>query len=248
MGFDEIIYEKANRVAVITLNRPARLNAWTARMESELREALLDSEHDDKVGAIVITGAGKAYCAGADMGALNRVADGTTSAVQAVSGEVAGTSETRADFRQRFSWIAGLRKPVIGAINGACVGMGFTTALYHDIRIASERARMGLIFVRRGLGIEHGASWLLPRIVGLSNALDLALSGRLLEAEEALRIGLVSRVVAHAKRLIYHHLSTDLGTALAEENESIAVVTHSEDFKEGIRAFQEKRAPRFVGR
>ena len=84
MGFDEIIYEKANHVAVITLNRPARLNAWTARMESELREALLDSEHDDKVGAIVITGAGKAYCAGADMGALNRVADGTTSAVQAV--------------------------------------------------------------------------------------------------------------------------------------------------------------------
>ena len=151
MGFDEIIYEKANRVAVITLNRPARLNAWTAAMESELREALLDSEHDDKVGAIVITGAGKAYCAGADMGALNRVADGTTSAVQAVSGEVAGTSEPRADFRQRFSWIAGLRKPVIGAINGACVGMGFTTALYHDIRIASERARMGLIFVRRGL-------------------------------------------------------------------------------------------------
>jgi len=273
MAFDEIIYEKANRVAVITLNRPARLNAWTARMEPELREALLDSEHDDKVGAIVITGAGKAYCAGADMGALNRVADGTTSAVQAVSGEVAGTSETRADFRQRFSWIAGLRKPVIGAINGACVGMGFTTALYHDIRIASERARMGLIFVRRGLGIEHGASWLLPRIVGLSNALDLALSGRLLDAEEALRIGLVSRVVAHeqlmptalemageiatncsplgvahAKRLIYHHLSTDLGTALAEENESIAVMTHSEDFKEGIRAFQEKRAPRFVGR
>src|SRR5258708_25131993 len=83
MGLDEIIYEKANRVAVITLNRPARLNAWTARMESELREALLDSEHDDKVGAIVITGAGKAYCAGADMGALNRVADGTTSAAQA---------------------------------------------------------------------------------------------------------------------------------------------------------------------
>ena len=123
MEFDEIIYEKANRVAIITLNRPARLNAWTGRMESELREALLDSERDDKVGAIVITGAGKAYCAGADMGALNRVADGTTSAVQAVSGEVAGTSETRADFRQRFSWIAGLSKPVIGAINGACVGM-----------------------------------------------------------------------------------------------------------------------------
>src|SRR5262249_19603401 len=99
MGFDDIIYEKANRVAVITLTRPARLNAWTAKMESELRQALLDSERDDKVGAIVITGAGKAYCAGADMGLLNRVADGTTSGVQTVTGEVAGTSETREDFR-----------------------------------------------------------------------------------------------------------------------------------------------------
>ena len=132
---------------------------------------------------------------------------------------------------------------------------------------------MGLIFVRRGLAIEHGASWLLPRIVGLSNALDLALSGRLVDGDEALRMGLVSRVVeheqlmptalemageiatncsplgvSHAKRLIYHHLLTDLGTALAEENESIEVMTHSEDFREGIRAFQEKRAPRFVGR
>jgi len=273
MNFEDIIYEKANRVAVITLNRPARLNAWTPRMESELRKAILDSDRDDKIGAIVLTGAGKAYCAGADMSTLNNVAEGTVSAVQAVSGEVGGTSETRADFRQRFSWLAGLRKPVIGAINGACVGMGFTTALYQDIRIASERARMGLIFVRRGLAIEHGASWMLPRIVGLANALELAISGRLITAEEALRIGLVNRVVphellmptaleiageiatscsplgiSHVKRLIYHHLLTDLKTAVAEENESIATMTGSADFKEGIRAFQEKRAPHFVGR
>jgi enoyl-CoA hydratase/carnithine racemase len=162
---------------------------------------------------------------------------------------------------------------VIGAINGACVGMGFTTALYHDIRIASDRARMGLIFVRRGLAIEHGSSWMLPRIVGLANALELAVSGRLIDAHEAMRIGLVNKVVphedlmpaalemageianncsplgvAHAKRLIYHHLLTDLSTAVAEENESIAVMTHSEDFKEGIKAFQEKRPPRFTGR
>ncbi|HZO82470.1 MAG TPA: enoyl-CoA hydratase-related protein [Candidatus Binataceae bacterium] len=273
MSFEEIIYEKANRVAVITLNRPARLNAWTGRMEAELREAMLDSDRDDNVGAIVVTGAGKAYCAGADMGALNRIAEGSETAGAAVSGEVAGTGETRTDFRQRFSWIVGLHKPVIGAINGACVGMGFTTALYHDLRIASERARMGLIFVRRGLAIEHGASWMLPRIVGLANALELAVTGRLLDAEEALRIGLVNKVVpheqlmptalemageiatscsplgvAHAKRLIYHHLLTDLTTAIVEENESIGVMTHSDDFKEGIRAFQEKRAPRFTGR
>src|SRR5258708_32916947 len=115
MGLDEIIYEKANRVAVITLNRPARLNAWTARMESELREALLDSEHDDKVGAIVITGAGKAYCAGADMGALNRVADGTTSAVPAVSGGVPGPSGTRAGRPQAVSWSRALPRPATAA-------------------------------------------------------------------------------------------------------------------------------------
>lgn len=273
MGFDEIIYEKANRVAVITLNRPARLNAWTARMESELREALLDSEHDDKVGAIVITGAGKAYCAGADMGALNRVADGTTSAVQAVSGEVAGTSETRADFRQRFSWIAGLRKPVIGAINGACVGLGFTTCLYQDIRIASENARMGLIFVRRGLAIEHGSSWMLPRIVGLANAVELAITGRLVDANEALEMGLVNRVVpqdklmatarevaseiankcsplgvAQAKKLIYQHLFTDLATGVRDDDASMEMMTRSEDFKEGVKAFVEKRAPKFTGK
>src|ERR1700732_3856061 len=120
MGFDEIIYEKANRVAVITLNRPARLNAWTGRMESELRDAVLDSEDDDNVGAIVITGAGRAYCAGADMGALNRVADGTVSAAQAVAGEVAGTSETRADFRQRFSCAAAWGSSMARA--GCCPG------------------------------------------------------------------------------------------------------------------------------
>lgn len=272
MDFAEIIYEKKDRVATVTMNRPEKMNAWTPKMGAEMRTAMLDAERDPAIGAIIVTGAGRAYCAGADMGALSNIAAGHAGARSADAPDE-WLAVQRVDYRTSYSWPLALNTPVIGAINGACVGMGFTTALYHDIRIASERARMGLIFVRRGLGIEHGASWLLPRIVGLSNALDLALSGRLLDAEEALRIGLVSRVVAHeqlmptalemageiatncsplgvahAKRLIYHHLSTDLGTALAEENESIAVMTHSEDFKEGIRAFQEKRAPRFVGR
>src|SRR6266852_3233667 len=197
MAYKDLLYDKSERVATITFNRPDRMNAWTRRMDGELREAMLDAENDPGVGAVIVTGAGRAYCAGADLGGLSKIADGSESVDDGRRAEGEFDEKLGPNFRGRFSWLLALHKPVIAAINGACVGMGFTHSLYFDIRIASERARMGLIFVRRGLGIEHGASWLLPRIVGLSNALDLALSGRLLDAEEALRIGLVSRVVAH---------------------------------------------------
>jgi len=153
------------------------------------------------------------------------------------------------------------------------VGMGFANSLYCDLRIASERARMGLIFVRRGLAIEFGSSWMLPRIIGVANAIDLAVTGRLVDAQEALRMGLVSRVVAadelmpsvrslaveiatqcsplgvaHAKRHVYAHLFTDLATALRDEDESVGVMADSADFKEGIKSFLEKRAPKFSGK
>ncbi len=274
MQFGEIIYEKSDRIATITLNRPDRMNAWTRTMEGELRAAMTDADRDDDIRAVIVTGAGKAYCAGADMGALTRLAEGTDSFAPGESAGEGGPPEmVRADLRGRFSYLLGLRKPLIAAINGACVGLGFTTSLYYDVRIASERARMGLIFVRRGLAIEHGSSWMLPRIVGVANAIDLAITGRLLDAQEALKMGLVSRVVPHerlmptarelastiatncsplgvarAKRLIYTHLFTDLVTAVAEENETIAAMMASADFKEGIKAFVEKRPPRFTGR
>jgi len=273
MEFTQIIYEKANRVAVITLNRPERMNAWTSTLEAEMREAMLDSDRDDNIGAIIVTGAGKAYCAGLDMGALSKIAGGGESGIEFIEKAPKLESDAPEDFRVRFSWPAGLNKPVIGAINGACVGMGFATSLYHDLRIASDRARMGLIFPRRGLAIEQGASWMLPRIVGLTNALDIALSGRLIDADEALRIGLVNRVVPHeqlmpaalemageiaancsplsvakVKRMVYGHLLSDLRTAMREENEAAIEMTKSADFKEGIKAFMEKRAPRFTGR
>lgn len=275
MNFDEIIYEKADRVATVTFNRPERMNAWTRKLDEQLRAAMADAESDPEIGAIIVTGAGRAFCAGADMGALSKIAQGTEAVDGGASsaGRTAAATGPEANFRGRFSWLLAQRKPTIAAINGACVGMGFTNSLYYDIRIASDRARMGLIFVRRGLAIEHGSSWMLPRIVGVANAIDLAVTGRLVDAQEALRMGLVGRVVPHdqlmatarelareiatqcsplgvgyAKRMVYQHLFTDLATAARDEDEVIEVMTRSEDFKEGITAFTEKRAPHFKGR
>ena len=176
MAYKDLLYDKSERVATITFNRPDRMNAWTRRMDGELREAMLDANNDPGVGAVIVTGAGRAYCAGADLGGLSKIADGSESVddgrPRSTEGEFA--EKLGPNYRGRFSWLLALHKPVIAAINGACVGMGFTHSLYFDIRIASERARMGLIFVRRGLAIEHGSSWMLPRIVGVANAVDLA--------------------------------------------------------------------------
>ena len=268
MEFKDTTYHKSERIATITYNRPEKMNAWTPRMLEELRQAIDDAENDFDIGAIIITGAGRAYCSGADMAGLNRLAQGAEQPRQSAS-----QTQVEADGMGRFAFMLSLKKPIIAAINGPAVGMGFANALYCDIRIASEQARMGLIFPRRGLAIEFGSSWLLPRIVGLANAVDLALSGRLIEAQEALRIGLVTRVVAdhellpaaralaadlatqcsplgisYVKRFVYQHLYTDLATALRDEGESAGVMLHSQDFKEGVKAFLEKRSPKFTGR
>ncbi len=274
MNFDEVIYEKKDRIATVTLNRPEKMNAWTPKMGAEMKTAMLDADRDPAIGAIIVTGAGRAYCAGADMTGLSNIASGRAGArgETAASGDD-GLAGARADYRTVYSWPLALNKPVIGAINGACVGLGFTTCLYHDIRIASENARMGFIFVQRGLAIEHGSSWMLPRIIGIARAVELAVTGRLVDAEEAYRIGLVHRVVratelmdtarttasqiaekcsplgvAQAKKMLYQHLFTDLATGIREDDESMEMMTKSEDFKEGVKAFIEKRAPRFTGR
>jgi len=274
MDFAEIIYDKKDRVATVTMNRPEKMNAWTPRMGAEMRTAMLDAERDPAVGALIVTGAGRAYSAGADMGQLSNIAAGTASP----HGGAAQVHDEwlraqRADYQTSYSWPMALNTPVIGAINGACVGLGFTTCLYHDIRIASENARMGLIFTQRGLSIEHGSSWMLPRIVGVARAMELAVTGRLIDANEALEMGLVTRVVpqdklmatareiasgiankcsplgvAQAKKLIYQHLFTDLATGVRDDDASMETMTRSEDFKEGLKAFLEKRAPKFTGR
>ena len=273
MDFSEIIYEKSDRIATVTMNRPERMNAWTLRMGNEIKAAMRDADRDDNIRAIIVTGAGRAYCAGADMSNLRNIAEGRASNGARVDDDGDWLNGARPDFRGSFSWVLALRKPVIAAINGACVGLGLTSSLYYDIRIASDRARLGLIFPQRGLAIEHGSSWMLPRIIGLARAVELAVTGRLVEPEEALSLGLVTRVVnaedliptarriaaeiaskcsplgvAQARRLVYEHLFTDLATAIRENDEVMHRMSRSEDFKEGVRAFIEKRPPQFVGR
>jgi enoyl-CoA hydratase/carnithine racemase len=277
MNFAEIIYDKSDRIATVTFNRPEKMNAWTPTMGAETRTALLDADRDPTIGAIIVTGAGRAYCAGADMGGLSEISSGRASATGGGSGPSPDQEEwlraLRPDYRNQYAYVLGLSKPVIGAINGACVGLGFTTCLYQDIRIASENARMGLIFVQRGLAIEHGSSWMLSRIVGVARAVELAVTGRLVDADEALRIGLVHRVVpqaklietarqvaghianncsplgvSEAKKLVWRHLFTDLATAIREDDESMTMMTRSEDFKEGVQAFIEKRPAKYQGR
>jgi enoyl-CoA hydratase/carnithine racemase len=272
MDFKDLLYEKAERVATVTYNRPEKMNAWTPRMFDELRAAIGDAEADSNVGAIILTGAGRAYCAGADLGGLNRIALGTEQ-VSGLARPAPGTEGLNPNFQGRFSWMFSVKKPIIGAINGPAVGMGFANSLYCDIRLASDQARMGLIFPRRGLAIEFGSSWILPRIIGVANAADLAITGRLIDAHEALRMGLVSRVVPHdelmpaaralatevatqcsplgisyIKRFIYEHLFTDLATALRAEDKTVEIMLKSDDFKEGVQSFFEKRAPRFTGK
>ena len=273
MNFTDIIYEKKDRIATVTLNRPDKMNAWTTKMGSEMHQAMLDADRDDNIGAIIVTGAGRAYCAGADMASLSEISHGRATATGSAPPPEEFANGDRADYRTRYSWPLALKKPVIGAINGACVGLGLTTSLYHDIRIASDKARMGLIFVQRGLAIEHGSSWMLPRIIGVSRAVELAITGRLVDADEALRIGLVHRVVPHdklmetareaaghiaskcsplgvwqAKKMIYDHMFTDLATAIKEDDASMTMMSKSEDFGEGVKAFMEKRSPHFKGK
>ncbi|HVN26929.1 MAG TPA: enoyl-CoA hydratase-related protein [Candidatus Binataceae bacterium] len=274
MNFSDILYDKSDRIATVTFNRPEKMNAWTTKMGLEMRTAMLDADRDDNVGAIIVTGAGRAYCAGADMGGLSEISQGRATAGGATAAPQEDLPEgARADYRTPYSWMMALKKPVIGAINGACVGMGFTICLYQDIRIASDKARMGLIFTQRGLAIEHGSSWMLPRIIGATRAMEMAVTGRLVDAQEAHAIGLVNRVVpqdklmetarevaghiakncsplgvSHAKRLIWEHLFTDLATAVRDDDASMQAMTRSEDFKEGVKAFIEKRPPQFKGR
>lgn len=268
MDYTDIIYEVDGPSAVITLNRPEKLNAWTGKMEQEYRDALERADRDKGVRAVILTGAGRGFCAGADMGHLNTIADAGATGNEGGGAQAGGIE---ANFAQHYSFPWTSKKPLIGAINGAAAGLGLVVSLYCDIRFASDQARFGTAFSSLGLVAEHGSSWLLPRMIGTSNAFDLLYSSRLIGAQEALQMGLVSRVIPHEelleqtkeyvrglerispsamheiKQLVYEAQFTDLAAATQAANSAMARSFHRPDFKEGLDAFAEKRAPRYEG-
>jgi len=240
-------------------------------MEAEVREAMRAAAADDNVRVIVLTGAGRGFCAGADMSLLQDVVERRVHPLP--ESPQSNGAEGRADFQRQYSYFPGIPKPIIGAINGPAVGLGLVIAMFCDVRLASEEARFGTAFARRGLIAEYGLAWLLPRIVGHANALDLLLSARVIPAAEALRIGLVNRVIppdkfmdevyAYAndmaegvsprstrviKRQVYEGMFQTLGEALDTASEEMRASLQCEDFKEGVAHFVEKRAPAFTGR
>lgn len=275
MPYQEIVYEVRDGVAELTLNRPERLNAWTLRMGAEVEHAMRAAGADPAVRAITITGAGKGYCAGADMDMLQGLQGGDgTDASFADLGEMAPLDEDLpAALRGPYSFPLALHKPVIAAVNGVAAGLGLSYMLFYDMRIASDRARFGTVFARRGLVAEHGSAWLLPRLVGMHHACDLLFTGRLVDAEEALAMGLVNRVVPHddlvahvralaaeiathssprsvriMKRQLYTNLFGDLGESIREADREMVASFTAEDFREGVASFLQRRAPRFTGR
>jgi len=273
MRTQEILYSVERRVATITLNRPDKLNAWTRTMEGEVREAMQEAAQDDAVRVIVLTGAGRGFCAGADMSLLQGVVEKSVHPLPDAAPAGANGQDGRADFQRQYSYFPAVPKPIIGAINGPAVGLGLVVAMFCDLRLASEEARFGTAFARRGLIAEYGLAWLLPRIVGHAHALDLLLSARIVPAAEAVQIGLVNRVIPQAsfmdevyayaselatnvsprsmrviKRQVYEAMFQTLGEALDTASEEMKASLQCEDFKEGVAHFVEKRAPAFSGR
>jgi enoyl-CoA hydratase/carnithine racemase len=259
MEYELIRFEVDGPVATLTLNRPERRNAWSRRMGIEIRDALQHADQRDDVRAVVVTGAGRDFCVGADLEGGGTVFD----EARAVPGERAERLSLRA-------WE--IRKPVIAALNGAAAGVGATLPLQWDIRLAGESTRITFVFVKRGLVPEAASTWLLPRLVGMSRAADLLLTGRLVGAHEALAMGLVSRVVPDAellptaqavareiaeqtapvavaltKRLLWHMAGeSDPEAAERLDAQVFGWATQSPDAKEGIRAFREKRPARWT--
>jgi len=187
---DPVLYEvRDSGVAVLTLNRPERMNGWGGGLATTFYSRLDDAEADPDIRAIVVTGKGRVFCAGADMGDLNTISNSTVDAT-------GGTDVSKLVGARHPHFVTTLRKPVIAPINGGCAGMGLTLALVCDVRFAAQGAKFTTSFARRGLIAEYGISWILPRVVGWGAALDLLLSGRVLYADEAAELGLVKEVVA----------------------------------------------------
>ena len=270
MNYQQILYEVDAAVATVTLNRPTRMNALTKVLEGELRSAIEAAGRDGSVRAIVLVGAGKAFCAGMDMDELEVL---PPEDIRAEEWMRPYDMNRRADYQTRYSYFPATPKPIISAVNGAAAGLGLIMALYSDFRIASETAVFSTAFAKRGLIAEHGIAWILPRVVGHTAAMDLLLTSRKVTAQEALSIGLVGRLVPPdelmpAVRALAQGLASEvsprsvrvmkrqfweapyqtLGEAIELANAEMVVSLQSEDFKEGVRHFIEKRPAKFTGK
>lgn len=280
MAEQDVLYEVQGRVALVTLNRPDRLNAYTPAMAAGIKRALAEANNDHAVRAIIITGAGRGFCAGADMDVLSgHVKRGGEREAAESDAELDSRFRTtlgpdlEADFRDgtRFAYFIKTKKPVIAAINGPVAGIGLVMTLYADMRFVAAGAVLTTSFAQRGLIAEHGISWLLPRLVGPANALDLLLSARKIKAEEAAQIGLVNKVLpaenfmddvmAYAKKLadtvsprsmaimkaqVWKALFQDYNSALKIADTEMKASLANSEFKEGVAHFLEKRAPAFA--
>jgi len=252
------LFELKDGIATITLNRPERMNAWTAQMGAEINEHLVRCDEDDAVRAVVVTGAGRAFCAGADLERGGETFAGGPAATPARPP------------RTILPWE--VRKPIIAAINGAAVGVGMTLPLQYDMRVAAADAKLGFLFVRRGVMTELSSTWILPRLVGIARAADLLMSGRIVLGSEAAALGLVNEAVpagqvlarAHAiareiaencapvsvaltKRMIWEHLGGPPPVEVAKrEAKALYALGKMADAREGVTSFLEKRKPRWT--
>ena len=279
MNYTDISYDVDGGVATITLDRPDRLNAWSPTMEEDVRTAMSAAGSDDGVRTIIVTGAGRGFCAGADMSNLS-----ASSAEDSDSRRESNRCRLQhqpmdsqldlpGDYSMRYTYFTAVPKPIIAAINGPCAGLGLVMALFCDVRFASDKAVFTTAFSRRGLIAEHGIDWILPRIVGLPNALDLLLSARKIQAQEARELGLVGKVFPQGdlmdaarvyarelatmvsprslrvmKEQVYRTQATSLSDSVNRAFDEMYDSLDSEDFKEGVAHFVEKRNPSFTGR
>lgn len=270
--YEQINYEVTDPVAVITLNRPQQMNAWTARMGDEVSDAMRRATADRRVVGIVLTGEGRGFCSGADLTDLQALGSGGQIGSSAGPDEIdrPGEPSWGDDLRGTYTFPMSIPKPVIAAINGPVAGMGVPIALSCDMRFMARGARIITAFAERGLVAEWGISWILPRLVGSAVALDLLFSSRRVEADEAERLGLVNRAVepeallatatgyvedlaarcsptsmAIMKRQVYQQLHVGLAAAEAEAHALMKESFTRPELSEGVAAFREKRPPRF---
>jgi enoyl-CoA hydratase/carnithine racemase len=264
MTYECLLYEVKDAIATLTLNRPDRLNALGGTLRDDLFDAVTRAGADPEVRVMVVTGAGKGFCSGGDVKAMGEAKAGQRER-PLVEKIAPGRDRTLLAMREA-------PQPIIAAVNGAAAGAGMNLALGCDIRIASTAARFTQAFVKRGLHPDWGGTYFLPRVVGTAKACEMIFTGDVIDAAEALRLGIVSRVVAPeelmptaydlarriaagppvairlAKRSIYANADLDLRAALQNETMAQNICFETEDATEGIRAFGEKRAPVFKGR